>query len=197
MTRRLPTDPARRADHSPQRPSTPTRVAASGALDAAFPVVYAELRELAARYLRRERPDHTLQPTALVHEAYLRLSSQHAVDWANRAQFFGIAAEMMRRILVNHARDAGAVKRGAGAVRVTLDASVSWNGERDMDLVALDEALTALAEFDARQARVVELRFFAGLSIDETGELLGISPATVKREWSLAKAWLRRELSRG
>jgi RNA polymerase sigma factor (TIGR02999 family) len=168
-----------------------------GTLDAQFRAVYDELRALADRYLRRERPDHTLQPTALVHEAYLRLTSQHAVDWANRAQFFGVAAEMMRRILVNHALAHGAVKRGGGATRVTLDESVSWSGERDVDLIALDEALVALAGFDPRQARIVELRFFAGLGIEETGDVLGISPATVKREWSVAKAWLRRELTRG
>ena len=168
-----------------------------GTLDAQFRAVYDELRALADRYLRRERPDHTLQPTALVHEAYLRLTSQHAVDWANRAQFFGVAAEMMRRILVNHALAHGAAKRGGGATRVTLDESVSWSGERDVDLIALDEVLVALAGFDPRQARIVELRFFAGLGIEETGDVLGISPATVKREWSVAKAWLRRELTRG
>jgi RNA polymerase sigma-70 factor, ECF subfamily len=162
-------------------------------LDAQFAVVYAELRALAERHLRRERPDHTLQPTALVHEAYLRLTSQRSVDWANRAQFFGIAAEMMRRILVNHAHAHGAAKRGGGATCVTLDESVSWSGERDQ----VDEALVALANVDPRQSRIVELRFFAGLGIDETAEVLGISPATVKREWTIAKAWLRRELSHG
>jgi RNA polymerase sigma-70 factor, ECF subfamily len=166
------------------------------ALDAQFRAVYAELRSLAERYLRGERDGHTLQPTALVHEAYLRLTSQHSVDWENRAQFFGIAAEMMRRVLVNYAHAHRAEKRGGGATRVTLDESVSWAGGRDLDVVALDEALTALAAVDPRQARVVELRFFAGLGIEETGEVLGVSPATVKREWSMAKAWLRRELAR-
>lgn len=165
------------------------------ALDALLPAVYSELRALASRYLRGERPDHTLQPTALVHEAYLRLSQQHGVNWQDKGQLFGIAAQMMRRILVNHAEARNAKKRGGLVTRVTLDDSVSWGGDRELDIVALDEALTRLAELDARQARVVELRFFAGLSIDESAEVLGISPATVKREWSMAKAWLRSELS--
>ena len=166
-------------------------------LDALFPAVYEELRRLAGRHLRRERPDHTLQPTALVHEAYMRLAEQHGAAWPSRAHFFGAAAVMMRRILVNHAHAHNAAKRGGGVTRVTLDESVSWAGERDVDLVALDEALTALADQDPRQGRVVELRFFAGLSVEATAEVLGISPATVKREWSVAKAWLRRELTRG
>ncbi|MBP6772992.1 MAG: sigma-70 family RNA polymerase sigma factor [Gemmatimonadaceae bacterium] len=165
-------------------------------LDAMLPVVYAELRELAERHLQRERPDHTLQPTALVNEAYLRLQSQRKVDWANRAQFFGIAAQMMRRILVTHAEARHASKRGGFATRVTLDESVSWTDERDLDLVELDETLQRLAAIDPRQAQVVELRFFAGLTIEDTAEALGISPATVKREWTVAKAWLRRELTR-
>ena len=164
------------------------------ALDELFPLVYSELRRLAQSYLGRERPDHTLQPTALVHEAYMRLVDQHKVDWRDRAQFFGLAAQMMRRILVNHAEAHNAAKRGGGLARVTLEESVSWEGEREMDLVSLDEALTGLGRLDARQARVVELRFFAGLSIDETAQVLEISPATVKREWTMAKAWLRREL---
>lgn len=163
-------------------------------LDALLPAVYEELHAIAERYLRGERPDHTLQPTALVNEAYLRLSAQHRVNWLDRAQFFGVAAQMMRRILVNHAEARNAAKRSGLATRVTLDDSVSWAGERDLDLVALDEALTALSDFDPRQARVVELRFFAGLGINETAQLMGISVATVNREWSVAKAWLRREL---
>jgi RNA polymerase sigma factor (TIGR02999 family) len=166
------------------------------ALDALLPAVYGELHALAERYLRIERPDHTLQPTALVHEAYIRLSAQRHVDWCDRAQFFGVAAQMMRRILVNHAEARNSAKRGGKVTRVTLDESVSWSGEQALDLVELDESLTALAAFDPRQARVVELRFFAGLGIEETAEVLGISPATVKREWSVAKAWLRRELTR-
>lgn len=164
------------------------------ALDALLPAVYSELHHIAERFLRLERPDHTLQPTALVHEAYLRLSEQRQVNWLDRAQFFGIAARMMRRILVNHAAARNSAKRGGYVTRVTLDESVKWTGERELDLVALDDALTALASFDPRQARVVELRFFAGLDIDETALVLGLSPATVTREWRLAKAWLRREL---
>ena len=167
------------------------------ALDALLPVVYAELKALASRYLRNERPDHTLQPTALVHEAYLRLSQQHGVDWSDKAQLFGIAAQMMRRILVNHAEARNSGKRGGHITRVTLDESVSWEGSLEVDIVALDEALSRLAQLDLRQERVVELRFFAGLSIEETAQVLDISPATVKREWSMAKAWLRNELANG
>lgn len=164
------------------------------ALDELFPLVYAELRELAGRYLRREGAGHTLQPTALVHEAYLRLVDQRSVDWRNRAQFFGVAAEMMRRILVNHAQARHAAKRGGRAPRLSLDEAVSVFEERDVDLVALDEALTDLAALDPRQSRIVELRFFGGLSIEETAEVLEISPATVKREWTAARAWLYREM---
>lgn len=163
-------------------------------LDALLPLVYEELHTLAERFLRVERPDHTLQPTALVNEAYLRLSAQHHVNWADRNQFFAIAAQMMRRILVNHAEHRNAGKRGGGVTRVTLDDEMSWSDERGVDLVALDDALSQLAERDPRQARVVELRYFAGLGIEETGKVLDISPATVKREWTMAKAWLRREL---
>jgi len=164
-------------------------------LDALLPAVYAELHALAERFMRKERADHTLQPTALVNEAYLRLSSQRSVNWVNRAQFFGVAAQMMRRILVTHAESRNAAKREGMATRVTLDESLSWSGGRELDLVELDQALTALAALDARQARVVEQRFFAGLSIEETAEVLNISPATVKREWTVAKAWLRRALT--
>jgi RNA polymerase sigma factor (TIGR02999 family) len=160
-----------------------------------LPLVYDELRKLAAAKLARESAAHTLQPTALVHEAYMRMAAQRGVAWQDRAQVFAVAAEMMRRILVNHARDRHAAKRGGHATRVTLDDSVSWAGERDIDLVALDDALVALAAHGPRQARIVELRFFGGLGIEETAEVLGISPATVKREWSVAKAWLRRELA--
>lgn len=164
-------------------------------LDALMPVVYAELHAIAQRTLRAERVDHTLQPTALVNEAYIRLSAQRSVDWMNRAQFFGLAAQMMRRILVNHAEARNAEKRGGLATRVTLEESLSWAGERDVDLVELDAALTALAALDPRQARVVELRFFAGLNIEETADVLEISPTTVKREWTVAKAWLHRALT--
>ncbi|MBL0939266.1 MAG: sigma-70 family RNA polymerase sigma factor [Gemmatimonadaceae bacterium] len=160
-----------------------------------MPAVYEELHALAQRALRAERADHTLQPTALVNEAYIRLSGQRSVDWMNRSQFFGLAAQMMRRILVNHAESRNAAKRGGLATRVTLDDSLSWSGERDLDLVELDAALNELGRLDPRQARVVELRFFAGLNIDETAQVLEISPTTVKREWTLAKAWLHRALT--
>ena len=165
-------------------------------LDALLPAAYDALHDIAQRFLQRERPDHTLQPTALVNEAYLRLSAQRNVEWMDRTQFFGVAAQMMRRILVNHAEARNAAKRGGMATRVTLDESVSWSGGRELDLAELDDALEALGAFDPRQARVVELRFFAGLSIEETAEVLGISAATVKREWTVAKAWLGRELTR-
>ncbi len=159
-----------------------------------MPLVYDELRRLADHYLRRERPDHTLQPTALVHEAYLKLIDQTRVDWQNRAHFFGVAAQLMRRILVDHARRHQASKRGGFRQKLTLDEAVDYSQTRDVDLVKLDDALTALAKFDARQSRIVELRFFGGLTIEETAEALGISPATVKVDWSMAKAWLRREI---
>ncbi len=167
------------------------------ALDQLMPLVYAELHRLAASYLSRERSDHTLQPTALVNEAYLRLIDQNSVAWENRAQFFGIAAQMMRRILVNHARDRHADKRGGPDVlRVSLDEAISFFEERDVNLVALDEALTRLEEMDQRQSQIVELRFFGGLTIEEVAAQLHTSRATVKREWSTAKLWLLRELSR-
>lgn len=166
------------------------------ALDALAPLVYDELRKLAGRYLRRERMDHTLQSTALVHEAYLRLIDQRNVRWQNRAQFFGLAAELIRRILVDHARAKQAAKRGGTAFKLTLDEALDASVARDLDLVRLDDVLQGLAKIDPQQSRVVELRFFAGLTIDETAEVLGISPATVKRDWLVAKAWLRREMER-
>jgi RNA polymerase sigma factor (TIGR02999 family) len=162
-----------------------------------MPLVYDELRRLADQYLRRERPDHTLQPTALVHEAYLKLIDQTRVDWQNRAHFFGVAAQLMRRILVDHARRHQAEKRGGFRQKLTLDEAVDYSQTRDVDLVKLDDALTALAKFDARQSRIVELRFFGGLTIEEAAEAIGISPATVKVDWSMAKAWLRREIGGG
>src|SRR6185295_18307591 len=165
------------------------------ALDQMVPIVYDELRRQAARYLRRERVGHTLQTTALIHEAYVRLVDQRNVQWQNRAHFFGIAAQLMRRILVDHARTKKRVKRGGSDVKVSLaDATIAVK-EQDLDVVALDEALTRLAEIDEQQSRVVELRFFSGLTVEETAEVMGISPATVKRDWSMAKAWLHRELS--
>ena len=167
------------------------------ALDDLMPVVYDELRRLAQHYLSRERAGHTLQTTALVHEAYLRLVDQKAVDWQNRAQFFGIAAQMMRRILINHARERNAQKRQGYATKVSLDEAVSLFESREVDLVALDEALDKLAALDAQQAQIVELRFFGGLTIEEAAEVMAISPATTKREWEAAKLWLRRQLGSG
>ena len=166
------------------------------ALDVLLPPIYAELRRLASSYLRRERSDHTLQATALVHEAFIRLVDQRAVRWQNRAHFFGIAAQAMRRILVDHARAHAAEKRGSGERAVSLDEAVVMVGAPDVDLLALDEVLTRLAAIDPQQSRVVELRFFGGLTMEETAEVMDISPATVGREWTLAKAWLYAELSR-
>jgi RNA polymerase sigma-70 factor (ECF subfamily) len=166
------------------------------ALDRLMPLVYDELRRLARSYLRRERPDHTLQATALVHEAYMRLIDQHSVSWQNRAHFFGIASQMMRRILVNHALARATAKRGGHAEKLALDEAIVVDGERQIDLVVLDDALKELEAADARQCRIVELRFFGGLSIEETAELLKLSPATVKREWNTAKLWLRRRIAR-
>jgi RNA polymerase sigma factor (TIGR02999 family) len=165
------------------------------ALEKLTPLVYQELKRLAARYLRRERREHTLQSTALVHEAWLRLIDQKQVHWQNRAQFFGIAAEMIRRILIDHARGRQAAKRGDGAIKLSLDDALAAPNRRDLDLVALDDALRDLGKLDPQQGRLVELRFFAGLSIEESAEVLGVSPATVKREWTAAKAWLYREIS--
>jgi RNA polymerase sigma factor (TIGR02999 family) len=167
----------------------------SAALDALVPLVYDQLRKLAQSYLSREKPGHTLSSTALVHEAYLRLVKQKEVTWQNRAHFFAVAARMMRRILVDHARSHNYAKRGGGAMTITLDETVAPAPEREMDLVALDDALEALAKLDERQSRMVELRFFGGLSIEETSEVLGISTPTVKREWASARAWLYREIS--
>jgi RNA polymerase sigma factor (TIGR02999 family) len=165
------------------------------AMEALLPVVYDELRRLAGRYLRRERPGHTLQSTALVHEAYLRMIDQKNVSWQGRAHFFGIAAQMMRRILVDHARSRDAAKRGSGACKMSLDEGLLAPAERDINLVALDQALETLSKLDPQQARIVELRFFAGLSIEDTAEVLKISPATVKRDWAMAKAFLTRQLN--
>ena len=165
------------------------------ALDKLLPVVYDELRKQAARYLRRERAGHTLQTTALIHEAYLRLVDQKNVHWQNRAQFFGLAAQLMRRILVDHARTKKRAKRGGSDIRVSLTGAKILAKSEDLDVVALDEALDRLAEIDEQQSKIVELRFFSGLTVEETAEVLSISPATVKRNWSMAKAWLHRELS--
>jgi len=164
------------------------------ALEQLTPLVYSELHRLASQYLRRERLDHTLQSTALVNEAYLKLAGQHSMRWQNRAHFFGIAAQLIRRILVDYARSRYAEKRGSSAPKLSLEEITESAPVRDLDLIALDDALEDLAKIDARQSRVVELRFFAGLSVEETAEILQLSPATVKREWTAAKAWLFRQL---
>jgi RNA polymerase sigma factor (TIGR02999 family) len=164
------------------------------ALEDLVPVVYAELRRIAARYFRHERPGHTLQATGLVHEAYLKLIDQERVRWQNRAQFFGVAAQMMRRILVDHARTSNAAKRGGGLRPVTLIDVAGPPSTGGIDVIALDDALTRLTNLYPDQGRLVELRFFGGLTIEETGEALGISPATVKRQWMVARAWLLRDL---
>ncbi|HTG92288.1 MAG TPA: sigma-70 family RNA polymerase sigma factor [Pyrinomonadaceae bacterium] len=165
------------------------------ALDELMPVVYDELRRLAQKYLSRERSDHTLQTTALVHEAYLRLIDQKSVNWQNRAQFFGIAAQMMRRILINHANERRAQKREGSATKISLDDAISFFEKRELDLIALNEALDDLAILDTQQAQLVEMRFFGGLTTEEIAEVLGVSAATTKRDWDSAKLWLRRQLS--
>lgn len=164
------------------------------ALDELTPLVYEELRQQARRYLRKERPNHSLQATALINEAFLRLIDVTDVQWQNRAHFFAIAAKLMRRILVDHARRRDAEKRGGSQVCLTLDEGLAWASEPDVDLLAVDEALDTLATIDEQQARVVELRFFSGLTVEETAAALGISPKTVKRDWSVARAWLKREI---
>jgi RNA polymerase sigma factor (TIGR02999 family) len=164
------------------------------ALDQLMPLVYDELRRLAHHYLRQQRPEHTLQATVLVHEAYLRLVDQKIMNWQNRAHFFGIAANIMRSILVDYARRKHAAKRGGGKPTLVLDDAVGVSRESEVDLVALDEALIGLSAIDPRQGRIVELRFFGGLRVEEVAEVLGVSPITVKREWRTAKAWLHREL---
>jgi|SRR5215475_2539254 len=161
------------------------------------PVVYEELRRLARHFLAAERSDHTLQPTALVHEAYLRLVDQHAVDWRNRAHFLAMAATMMRRILINYAEAHKAAKREGSVQMVTLDEAFGMHTDPRIDLLHLNTTLDRLSELDAQQARVVELRYFGGLSVDETAEVLGVSPATVKREWSTARLWLMQQMEGG
>jgi RNA polymerase sigma factor (TIGR02999 family) len=163
-------------------------------VDSLLPIVYQELRRLAASYLRRERPGQTLQPTALVHEAYLRLMKDKPGRWQNRAHFCAIAAHSMRQILIERARARGAQKRGGARQRVTLDDALVAGGERSIDLVALDQALERLTALDSEQGRLVELRFFGGLTVEETADAMNISPATVKRHWTVACAWLAREL---
>jgi RNA polymerase sigma-70 factor (ECF subfamily) len=165
-------------------------------LQSLLPLVYDELRRLASSYMRRERPGHTLQATALVHEAYLRLANQR-VFWRNRSHFFGVAAQIMRRILVDHAKSHATEKRGRNPVMLSLDAPLAISSEAHQDIVTVDEALRAFERIDPARARVVELRFFGGLSNDEAAEVLGVSPATVQRQWSAARAWLFHEIGRG
>ena len=165
------------------------------ALDRLFPLVYAELRRLAKSYMRKERAGHTLQTTALIHEAYLRLIDAGQVEWQNRTHFFGVAARAMRQILVEMARERGCQKRGGGARQISLDEAMTIGAGLDEDLVALDEALDALAQFDARKAQIVEMRFFGGLTEEEIAAALGVSTETVRRDWRLARSWLRRKLS--
>lgn len=165
------------------------------ALESLLPLVYEELHRQAVHFFNRERAGHTLQPTALVNEVYLRLINQNDVNWQNRAQFFGIAAQMMRRILVSHARARQAKKRGGAAERITLAEELATAPERDVNLLALDDALTRLESLDPQKSRMVELRFFSGLSVEETAEVMGVSPRTIDRQWQTAKAWLHREIS--
>jgi len=166
------------------------------ALEKLMPAVYQELRRMADHYLRGEQPGHSLQPTALVHEAYLRLIDQTKVEWHNRAHFFGVAAQMMRRILIDHAKAKHRVKRGGVAPKISLDETVGLSHERAAELVALDDALQLLSEVDARKSRIVELRYFGGLTVEETAQVLGVSDKTVMRDWKLAKAWLYDEINR-
>ena len=166
------------------------------ALDQLMPVLHGELKRIARRFMRGEREGHTLQPTALVNEAFLRLVDGHGIQWQDRAHFFALSAQMMRRILVNYALARGAGKRGGAAQRVSLDDAMVVSLERDSQLLELDRALQALARFNARKAQIVELRFFAGLSVEETASVLNVSPQTVLRDWNLSKTWLAREMGR-
>ncbi len=165
------------------------------ALRALFPLLYEDLHRVAHQYLRKARPGHTLQTTALVHETYLRLEQQHAPQFQNREHFVAVCALLMRQILIGHERTRRAAKRGAGATTIMLDEAIAPAKSRGLDLIALDDALNGLARLDPQQSRIVELRFFGGLSIEETAQLLGISPATVKRHWATARVWLHREMS--
>ena len=166
------------------------------ALTKLIPLVYDELRRLAQRYMAQERPDHTLQTTALVHEAYLRLVDLNNVRWQNRAHFFGVSAQLMRHILVDYARNQHAAKRGGANLKLSLDEAVNLSDERAVELVALDDAMARLASLDPQKSRIAELRFFGGLNIEEVAEILGVSAATVVRQWRLARAWLNREISK-
>ncbi len=168
-----------------------------GAADRLMPLVYDELRSLARRYLQRERADHTLQATGLVHEAYLRLVEQDSMSWENRAHFFSVAAQVMRHLLVDHARSHQAAKRGGVREKLEFDEALAPSEEPTVDLLALDDALKELVAFDERKSRIVELRFFGGLTTEEIGDVLAISPSTIRREWRIAKAWLRRKIMDG
>lgn len=168
----------------------------SQAFNELIPLVYDQLRQLAGRQLRRERPNHTLHSTALVHEAYLKLIDQRRVQWKDREHFFAVASQVIRRILVTYARSRHASKRGSGATMLAFDESIALPDRKDVDLVALDDALESLSRLDAQQGRIIELRFFGGLSIDGTARVMGISTSTVTRDWNVARAWLFRELSR-
>ena len=172
------------------------RLGRRDALDRLLPIVHGELHRIASAYMRRERADHTLQPTALVNEAYMRLVDQREIVWQDRAHFVGVAARLMRQVLVDHARARAAVKRAGAAERIPLDETVLVGPERDVDLLALDEALERLAALDPDLTRVVELRYFGGLTTRETAEAMGVSTATVEREWATARSWLKRELTR-
>jgi RNA polymerase sigma factor (TIGR02999 family) len=188
---------------SPNSDSGPTELLRAwsqgdgSALDRLVPLVYEELHHLARRYMRQERSDHTLQPTSLVNEAYLRLIDVNRVEWRNRTHFLALAAQMMRRILVESARNRHRQKRGGGAVHVSLDDVQELPDSKERDLVALSDALTGLAKLDVRMSQVVELRFFGGLTVEETADVLSVSPETVMRDWKTAKAWLLREIRRG
>ena len=184
------------ASHSVTDLLTKWRAGDQEAFKALIPLVYHELRRIARHYVRQERPDHTLQSTALVHEAYLRLMRQESADIENRAHFFAVAAHLMRQILVDHARRRRAAKRGNG-LKLELNEAISVEVPPNVDLIGLDTALNELARLDPQQSRIVEIRFFAGLSIQDTAKIVGVSPATVKREWATARAWLRRELEKG
>lgn len=172
------------------------RVGDREAMDALLPLIYDELRRVAHHHLRNERPDHTLQTTALVHEAYFRLVGQDLPEWRNRAHFFAVAAQLMRQILVDYARRHRASKRGSGIAMLALEDVATQPERKEVDVIALNDALDKLNEIDARQSRIVELRFFAGLSLEETSEVMGIGTATVQRDWTAARAWLHREISR-
>lgn len=165
------------------------------ALDSLMPLVYDELRRVARYYFEHERPGHTLQTTALVHEAYVRMAGQHPPEWKDRAHFYGVAARLMRQILVDHARACQAEKRGSGFTKVVLNDEVASNSAKGIDVIALDQALQELTSLNPQLGQIVELRFFSGLSIEDTSEVMKVSPATVKRHWTAARAWLYREMS--